>query len=77
MRNAIPREAHAVLVFNPEDIEGLEDYIKEYEAQINEEYTPIEEGITLKLENVELPAAIVPEEIQDNMIWPISPASSA
>ena len=68
MRNAIPREAHAVLVFNPEDIEGLEDYIKEYEVQINEEYTPIEEGITLKLENVDLPAAIVPEEIQDNMI---------
>ena len=34
MRNAIPREACAVLVFNPEDTEGLEDYIKEYEAQI-------------------------------------------
>ena len=34
MRNAIPREAHAVLVFNSEDIEGLEDYIKEYEVQI-------------------------------------------
>ena len=68
MRNAIPREAHAVLVFNPEDIEGLEDYIKEYEVQINEEYTSIEEGIVVKLENVDLPAAIVPEEIQDNMI---------
>ena len=68
MRNAIPREAHAVLVFNHEDIEGLEDYIKEYEVQINEEYTSIEEGSVVKLENVDLPAAIVPEEIQDNMI---------
>ena len=68
MRNAIPREAHAVLVFNPEDVEGLEDYIKEYEALLNTEYAPIEEGITLKLENVDLPAFIVPEEIQDNMI---------
>ena len=47
---------------------GLEDYIKEYEVQINEEYTSIEEGIVVKLENVDLPAAIVPEEIQDNMI---------
>ena len=54
MRNAIPREAHAVLVFNPEDIEGLEDYIKEYEVQINEEYTSIEEGIVVKLENVRM-----------------------
>ena len=68
MRNAIPREAHAVLVFNSEDVEGLEDYIKEYEALLNTEYAPIEEGITLKLENVDLPAFIVPEEIQDNMI---------
>ena len=68
MRNAIPREAHAVLAFNPEDVEGLEDYIKEYEALLNTEYAPIEEGITLKLENVDLPAFIVPEEIQDNMI---------
>ena len=68
MRNAIPREACAVLVFNPEDTEGLEDYIKEYEAQINAEYAPIESGITLTIEPVELPAAIVPAEIQDNMI---------
>ena len=68
MRNAIPREACAVLVFNPEDTEGLEDYIKEYEAQINAEYTPIESGITLTIEPVDLPAAIVPAEIQDNMI---------
>lgn len=68
MRNAIPREAHAVLVFNPEDTEGLEEYIKEYEAQLNDEYASIESGITLRMEEVELPATIVPEEIQDNMI---------
>ena len=59
---------NAVLVFNPEDTEGLEDYIKEYEAQINAEYAPIESGITLTVESVELPATIVPTEIQDNMI---------
>ena len=44
MRNAIPREAHAVLVFNPES------------------------GITLSIEEVTLPTAVVPSEIQDNMI---------
>ena len=44
MRNAIPPEAHAVLVFNPEDMDGLEDYMKEYEAQLNDEYAPIESG---------------------------------
>lgn len=68
MRNAIPREAHAVLVFNPEDMGGLDEYIAEYEAQLNAEYAPIESNLTLKLEEAALPAAIVPEEIQDNMV---------
>ena len=68
MRNAIPREAHAVLVFDPDDVNDLEEYIKEYEEQFNAEYASIEEGITLKLEEVEVPATVVPEEIQDNMV---------
>ncbi len=68
MRNAIPREASAVLLFNPEDMEGLEEYIREYEAQLNSEYASIESDITLRMEEVEVPAAVVPEEIQDNLI---------
>ena len=68
MRNAIPREAHAVLLFNREDMEGLDDYIKEYETQLNAEYAPIESDISLKMEETGVPAAVVPEEIQDNMI---------
>ena len=68
MRNAIPREAHAVLLFNPADIDDLPNYIKEYEAQLNAEYAPIESGILLLLDEVETPATVLPEEIQDNMI---------
>ncbi|MBQ8674439.1 MAG: aminoacyl-histidine dipeptidase [Bacteroides sp.] len=68
MRNAIPREAHAVMLFNPEDMDGLDDYIHEYEAQLNAEYAPIESGITLTVEETDVPAAVVPEEIQDNVI---------
>lgn len=68
MRNAIPREAHAVLVFNPEDMEGLEEYVREYEQQLGDEYAPIESGISLKLEEVPVPKAVVPEEIQDNLV---------
>jgi dipeptidase D len=68
MRNAIPREAAAVLVFEATDTEGLDEYIREYEAQIRSEYEPIEEGITLSLETVTTPKTVVPVEIQDNMI---------
>lgn len=42
--------------------------MKEYEAQLNDEYAPIESGITLSIEEVTLPTAVVPSEIQDNMI---------
>lgn len=68
MRNAIPREAHAVLLFASDDIADLNDYIKEYEAQLNAEYAPIESGMQLFVEEVSVPATVVPEEIQDNVI---------
>ena len=68
MRNAIPREAAVVLNFNPEDINDLENYIAEYEAQIASEYKSIESGVSLKIEEVEACKTVVPEEIQDNLI---------
>lgn len=68
MRNAIPREAHAVLLFNPEDIADLEDYINDYRATINEEYMPIESDVQLYIEEVPVSDTQVPEEIQDNVV---------
>lgn len=68
MRNAIPRDGQAVLLFNPEDTEGLDAYISEYQDQLNAEYAPIESGISLTIEDTEAPAAKVPQEIQDNII---------
>lgn len=57
-----------MMLFNPEDMDGLDDYIREYEAQIAAEYAPIEQGISLKMEEVDVPATVVPEEIQDSMV---------
>ncbi len=68
MRNAIPREAHAVLLFGADDINDLDEYIAEYEVQIASEYAPIESGVSLKLEKCPMPETMVPEEIQDNVI---------
>lgn len=68
MRNAIPRDGEAVLLFNPDDVEDLETYVREYERQINEEYEPIESNISLKLEVVEAPKTLIPEDIQDNLV---------
>ena len=68
MRNAIPREAHAVLLFDATDVADLEDYIREYQDTLSAEFDPIESGIRLYLEEVPMPATVVPVEIQDNVI---------
>lgn len=68
MRNAIPREAHAVLTIPAENEEELLGLVKYCEDLFNEEYKEIETPISFTAERVELPKGEVPEEIQDNLI---------
>ena len=68
MRNAIPREADAVLTLPAENVDELLELVKEYEVLFNEEYHAIETPITFKAERTELPKGVVPEEIQDNLV---------
>lgn len=68
MRNAIPREADAVLTLPAENVDELLELVKEYEALFNEEYHAIETPVTFKAERTELPKGVVPEEIQDNLV---------
>ena len=68
MRNAIPREASAVVTIpaeNEEDLMGLVSYCQEL---FNEEYSAIETPISILAEKVDMPTGQVPEEIQDNLI---------
>ena len=68
MRNAIPREAHAVVTIPAENEEELLGLVKYCEDLFNEEYSSIESPISFTAERVEVPAGQVPEEIQDNLI---------
>ena len=68
MRNAIPREAHAVVTIPAENEEELLGLVKYCEDLFNEEYSTIETPISFTAERVEVPAGQVPEEIQDNLI---------
>lgn len=71
MRNAIPREAHAVVTIPAENEEELLELVKYCEDLFNEEYSVIETPISFTAERVELPQGEVPEEIQDNLIGAI------
>ncbi len=68
MRNAIPREASAVLTIPAENEDELLELIQYCEDLFNEEYAATETPISLTAERVALPAGEVPEEIQDNLI---------
>ncbi len=68
MRNAIPRDAEAVVTLAPEDAEGFNKMVAEWEQIFRKEYEGIEDAITLKVEKCPLPKMLIPEEIQDNFI---------
>ena len=68
MRNAIPREAEVVLTLPKENKEDLVALVAEYKTIFNDEFKGIENEITVLVEDVDLPAEVVPEAIQDNLV---------
>lgn len=68
LRNAIPREAFAVVTLPKDNAEALFDLVEEYADIYSFEYKGIENNLLLKAENTELPKTLIPEEIQDNLI---------
>lgn len=68
MRNAIPREAEVVLTLPKENIAAFGEVVDEWRATFVGEYGHVEKSISLAWSETELPGAIVPEEIQDNLI---------
>jgi len=68
LRNAIPREAFAVVTIPEDDCEGFFELVSDYQDLFIEEYRNIETGIHFTAEQVELPKTLIPEEIQDDLI---------
>lgn len=68
LRNAIPREAYAVVTVPEDLVEDLKDLVLSYEDLYNEEYQFVENKISLRIEAAETPKTLIPEEIQDNLI---------
>lgn len=68
LRNAIPREAFAVVTIPGDNVEALWELVADYQDTFREEYKGIEEGIHFTAEMAELPATLIPEEIQDDFI---------
>ena len=68
LRNAIPREASVIVSVLTQDVEDFEDYLVKSKANYTEEYTPAEQGITFKTEEVETPDMMVAGNEREKII---------
>ena len=68
LRNAIPREASAVITIPEESYQDVQDLIDRYEDLYLREFAGVDDGISLKAVEVECPKQEMPEEIQDCLI---------
>ncbi len=68
MRNAIPFEGSVVVTLAKEDVNEVKEEMKAWEKTFNHEFDGIEKDIKVVVEEVEKPANVVPEEIQDNLV---------
>ena len=72
MRNAIPREAAAVITIPEESYQDLQDLVDRYEDLFLREYDDVEPDLTFKATEVECPKTEMPEDVQDFLIHAIT-----
>jgi dipeptidase D len=68
LRNAIPREAFAIITIPEDNADVLWEMVSDYQELYRTEYAGIESGIQFTAEKTDLPATLIPEEIQDDLI---------
>ena len=68
LRNAIPREAVAIITLPNGNVESLWELVADYQELYQVEYAGIEENIQFVAEMAEQPLALIPEELQDDLV---------
>ena len=68
LRNAIPREAFAVLTIPGDNVEALWELVADYQEMYQNEDKNKENNNSFVAEIVDLPKTLIPEEIRDDLI---------
>lgn len=68
MRNAIPREAYAVVVIPNENMNGVKKAVKRYETIYKSELSVVEPDLRFGIEETEMPKSLIEERVQDDLI---------
>ena len=72
LRNAIPREAEAIITVPAEAFDDIQNLADDFETLFVTEYQGIEDAISLTIEQVDCPATEMPEDVQDFLIHAIT-----
>jgi dipeptidase D len=68
LRNAIPREAFAVVTVPPDSVEDFKEYIQDFNEIFLNELKGVDEGLKLAAEETALPEYLIDEMTQDDLI---------
>ena len=68
LRNAIAREAHAVIGLQPEDKENVRVMLNHYAADIENELKHVDKNVRLEMESVDKPAFCIDNDTARNVI---------
>ncbi len=71
LRNAIPREAQAVVMVHEDDVTLFNEAIAKYEAEIQTEYAGVEDSISITATEVEVPEQMIDEDAAACIVWSI------
>ena len=72
LRNAIPREAEAIVVVPADKEEEFKMYTAEYEGICKEEFAEVEPELAILCEPTEMPQQVIDVKTQDNMFCAIA-----
>ena len=72
LRNAIPREAAAVITIPEESYQDVQDLVDRYEDLFLREYEGVDDGISFTAKEVSCPKTEMPEDVQDFLIHAIT-----
>mgnify|MGYP004655204521 FL=1 len=72
LRNAIPREASAVITIPADGLDEMKQLVADYEDLFIREYDGVEDNISFTAEEVECPKTELPEDTQDFLIHAIT-----
>jgi len=68
LRNAIPREAHAIVLIPNDKVKVFESELKKYEETVQKEFATADPGLAVVSEKADIPKNIIDSNTQKNLI---------